>query len=420
MTAIEPASGRPGVPALMILLMALNIAAGVDRMIFAVLAPVMQPALRLSNPQLGIVQGPAFAFPYAAALPLAGWSVDRWGARRVLIGSIAVWTAGLAVSATASGLPLLIAGRSLCGLGQSALLPAALQLIGGSVRPDRVGRAIALFTGAGTLGRSAAFAIGGLLLAWFAGIEVGGAWANALIVLVVANLALLALVLGLAFADGSTDVRSRTDAAAADPTTPRSLARGSPMLVATTVAAALGPVVIVQAVTGWVASTLTHAYRLPPSRAAGLIALATLASPIGHFAGGWAMDRAGGRQRPAGVVQAFLLLLCVPAVMALSWGGSLGGALVGVAALMAFSGAGSVAGLERVQRLASPSTRGTVNGLFLLLVSVIGVGGGPLAVGLLATDGRQIGVALAVVVTLTATIAALGALGTSMIGIKAQ
>ena len=404
----------------MILLMALNIAAGVDRMIFAVLAPVIQPALHLSNPQLGMVQGPAFALPYAAALPLAGWSVDRWGTRRMLVGSIVVWTAGLALSATASGLVPMIAGRALCGLGQSALMPVALQLIGGGIRPDRVGRAIALLTGAGTLGRSAAFAIGGLLLAGFAGVGIGGAWAYALVVLVGANLALLALVLGISFPDASADTDSRTGAAAADPTAPRSPARGSSALVTATVVAALGPVVIVQAVTGWVASTLTQAYRLPPSRAAGLIAIATLASPIGHFAGGWAMDRAGGRQRPAGVVQALLLLLCVPAVMALCWSGSLGAALVGVAALMMFSGAGSVAGLAWVQRLAPPSMRGAANGLFLLLVSVIGVGGGPLAVGLLATDGRQVGVALVVVVTTTATIAALGALGSSMIEIKAQ
>ena len=79
MTAIEPASARPGVPALMILLIALNIVAGVDRMIFAVLAPAIQPALRLSNPQWGIVQGPAFALPHAAALPIAGWFVDDGG-----------------------------------------------------------------------------------------------------------------------------------------------------------------------------------------------------------------------------------------------------------------------------------------------------------------------------------------------------
>ncbi|WP_375381772.1 MFS transporter [uncultured Sphingomonas sp.] len=415
MAAIEPANARPGVPALMILLMALNIAASVDRMIFAVLAPVMQPALHLSNPQLGMIQGPAFALPYAAALPVAGWCVDRWSARRMLVGSIAIWTAGLALSATASGLLPMIAGRAACGVGQSALLPIAFHLIGGGIRPDRVGRAIALLTGAGTLGRSAAFAIGGLLLTGFAGLGIGGAWAYTLMVLAGANLALLALVIGLSFPDAPPDASPRMGVAATDPTAPR-----SPALVTTTVVTALGPVVIVQAVTGWVASTLTQAHRLPPSRAAGLIAIATLASPIGHFAGGWAMDRVGARRRPAGVVQALLLLLCIPAVIALSWSGSLGVALAGVAALMMFAGAGSVAGLARVQRLASPPMRGATNGLFLLLVNVIGVGGGPLAVGLLATDGRQVGVALVVVVTVTATIAAVGALRTSMIEIKAR
>ncbi|MGI4731910.1 MAG: MFS transporter [Janthinobacterium lividum] len=395
----------------MALLLVLYLAACVDRMIFAVLAPAIQPALGLTNAQLGFVQGPAYALPYAAALPFAGWLGDRWRAHRVLAGSILVWSAGLLLCASASGLATVVAGRALCGVGQAAVMPVALGAIWRTVSPNRAGRSIALFTATGTLGRSAAFGLGGLLLAWFAQRGVGGAWSAVLVVLVGINALLLAALLATGTGTGTLAGAEPTPGPAASRSVGRqslwSVVRDAPARVAATVAAALGPVVVVQAVTAWVASTLTQTHHLPVARAGGLIALAGLAAPLGHVTGGWIVDRAAG-PRTVGLAQAALATTCVPATMAIAFAESIDLAVGGVAVLMLVAGAGAVAGLERVQRLVPASIRGRANGVFLLLAAAIGSGGGPWAVGLLAGRGA-VGTALVYVVAVTATIAAVGA-----------
>lgn len=398
----------------MLLLTTLSLAATVDRTIVAALAPTIASALRLTDRQMGVVLGPAFAFPYAAASPLAGWSVDRWGARRVLVAAVALWSGGMLVSAGAGTLPPLLAGRALCGLGQSALIPVALATIARAVAPARVGRGIALFTGVGTMGRSAAFGVAGLLLGWFAARWAGQAWAAVLVALALLNAGLIAAALGVVGLSASRVPGTGAGGSDDDPWPALwRVVRASPWLVAGTVAAALGPVVIVQGFTAWVAAALVRAHHLPAARAAALIGLAALASPIGHLLGGWAMDRSP-RARSAGGVQAALALLCVPAVIAFAESASLALALVAAAALLLLAGAGAVAGLARVQHLVPPAARGCANGTFLTITYVVGVGCAPLAVGVAAQAGLGAGGALIAIVTGTATIAAGAALATAM------
>jgi MFS family permease len=63
-----------------------------------------------------------------AVIPVTGWASRRWGARRVYLVSLVLFTAGSAACGLASSLPALVVFRVLQGVGGGMIMPVA-QLI---------------------------------------------------------------------------------------------------------------------------------------------------------------------------------------------------------------------------------------------------------------------------------------------------
>ena len=102
---------------------------------------------------------------YVAAMPLAGRLTDLWGARRLFLGALVVFSAGSLLAGAAQSLEQLIAARLVQALGGGALVPvataAAAHLFEGHDRPRALGAIGALtflgmaagpFVGAALLG----------------------------------------------------------------------------------------------------------------------------------------------------------------------------------------------------------------------------------------------------------------------------
>lgn len=390
----------------LILLVLLNAAAVTDRMVLGALAPVLQPALGLSDAGLGLIQGPAFGLAYGLAIPFAGRIVDAVGAGRALVGAVLVWTLGLIISASAASLTPLVVGRAITGIGQAALIPAGLSLILATVAPVRAGRTIGLFTGAGTLGRGVAFALGGALLGLFgtgraAALLPVEPWSAVLLTLATGNLLLLALLAWRGI--GVATTTSVPDAYAA---VWRWL-RAGPGPIAAVVGAALGAVVVVQAVAAWIAVVLVRAFAVPPAAAAGAIgAIGLVAGPLGAVLGGVLADRT----TRIGRAQMLVALPCIPAILLVVRAGTLGHAYAGLAATLLLSGAGATIGLVRFQRLTPVEARGSANGLFMALTSLVGIAGAPFLVAIvpLAAIGDRLA-AVVVGATLVSALAAVAA-----------
>ena len=134
-----------------------------DRQIVAILAEPMKREFGLSDTQLGLLAGPAFALFYAIlGIPIARYA-DKAGTNRVWLISIslAVWSGMTAVCGVAQNFVQLALARVGVGVGEAGCTPAAHSLIADSVPPEKRSSAIA-FYGLG-------IPIGGLL-----GLIIGG------------------------------------------------------------------------------------------------------------------------------------------------------------------------------------------------------------------------------------------------------
>src|SRR5690349_1496432 len=59
----------------------------------------------------------------AVGLPISGWLTDRFGARRILLVAIALFTVASALCAVSGDLRMLVAARILQGIGGALMVP---------------------------------------------------------------------------------------------------------------------------------------------------------------------------------------------------------------------------------------------------------------------------------------------------------
>ena len=121
------------------------------RGVTATLAPSFSAELGLQAADLGLLAG-AYFFGFAATqLPLGG-ALDRLGARRVLLGLLAVAVLGCAAFALAPNFPTLTLARALIGVGVSACLMAPMTTFRRAFSPTAQMRANAWMLMSGSLG----------------------------------------------------------------------------------------------------------------------------------------------------------------------------------------------------------------------------------------------------------------------------
>jgi EmrB/QacA subfamily drug resistance transporter len=71
----------------------------------------------------------AYLVTLAVAMPVSGWLGDRFGARRVLLGAIGLFTAASALCGVATSLPELVAFRAVQGAGGGLLIPVGMAMM---------------------------------------------------------------------------------------------------------------------------------------------------------------------------------------------------------------------------------------------------------------------------------------------------
>ena len=160
------------------------------QLLLAPLFPFVKDELGVSYAALGFLV--ALFYTLSGLLqPLAGFVVDRYGARAVLLGGIAFFIAGITVQGFASSYATLALGAALGGIGNSVFHPADFAILNARVSPSRLGYAFSAHGVVGYVGYAVAplFSVSiGAAYGWQAALLSGAAMGIGLLALLLLNL----------------------------------------------------------------------------------------------------------------------------------------------------------------------------------------------------------------------------------------
>jgi MFS family permease len=135
-----------------------------DRQVLSLLVDPIRADLGISDTQISLLLGTAFAVVYGiAGIPL-GYLADRTSRRNLIFAGVSVWSLGTIACGFSHNFAEIFAARIVVGLGEAALSPAAISLISDYFPPSRRGTAVGLFLSGIAMGSGAAILIGGGVL----------------------------------------------------------------------------------------------------------------------------------------------------------------------------------------------------------------------------------------------------------------
>lgn len=138
----------------------------IHRIVIGLLVDPIKADLGLTESQMGLLLGLAFAVFYALlGLPIGRWS-DRYSRRTIIGVAIFLWSAMTALCGLARSYFELFAARVGTALGMAALSPAAYSMIADLFPRDRIGRALGIYQSGAFFGAGLAFLLGAVVIAF--------------------------------------------------------------------------------------------------------------------------------------------------------------------------------------------------------------------------------------------------------------
>ena len=134
-----------------------------DRQVVPILFPAIREEMGLTDFQLGVVGGLAFAFVYAISGFFFGSLADRGNRRNVAAMGLLAWSLATAASGLADSFGWLVAARFATGVGEASLFPCAMSLITQRFPASERGRAMGVFGAATAVGGGLGIVFGGYL-----------------------------------------------------------------------------------------------------------------------------------------------------------------------------------------------------------------------------------------------------------------
>jgi len=351
-----------------------------DRQLMSILQESIRADLRLTDTQLGMVTGLAFALVYTVlGIPIA-WLADRTHRVRIVAAACAVWSLFSAACGLAVSFPTLALARLGVGLGEAGGSPPSYSVIADYFPPQRRGVGLAIYSLGVPLGTMFGSAAG----AW---IDKAYGWRTAFFAVGAPGVLLAVLVLILV----REPPRGRFDAKAAGmsahaPSLPLRETIGLFFTNRTLMLTALSSGLSAfcgYAMLNWTPSYLIRIRHMERGEIAIYYSLLVgITGVIGTFGSGWLVDRFARMSRRAyALVPMAAFVISLPFFMAFVWAPSWPLAMCFLAAPALLNNMYLAPALTVIQNAVPPAQRGTSSAILLFILNLIGLGGGPVFVG---------------------------------------
>jgi MFS family permease len=361
-----------------------------DRTVLSLLVEPIKAEFGLSDTSIALLQGASFAIFYALAGVPIGWIADRFNRRNLVASGIGLWSIMTIACGLVGGYALLFSARVGVAVGEAALNPAAYSMLSDRFSKVKLGRAIGIFTAAGVMGSGLALLIGGALLGYFTkagGLDLGSIgtlkpWQATFVAVGAPGLILAALFV---FTISEPQRVSLATASSPPPDLAQFLKADAPLFLPLL----LGYGIICMlgyAFLSWAPTSMVRLYGLTPQAVGPKFGIIMLVfGSLGPVLCGLIVDHLSKKEHSAAsfecmIAAALLSLLFAAAAFFVR---DLHMTLV-VYAGIALSFTAILAAVPTTIQIVTPSQyRARVSALCLVSGNVIGLGGGPLIVGLL-------------------------------------
>ena len=386
----------------------------IDRTIMSLIVQPMKHDLLMSDTMIGMVVGFGFAILYVVfGLPL-GRLADVANRRWIIAIGIFFWSLATAACGFANSVPELFLARVGVGVGEAALIPAAMSLLTGYLPQEKLGRATSILTMGAALGKSVSLIGGGATLTWLMGsggwllTSMGGLhpWQGLMVCAALPGFVVVALALTIREPKRDAAVTANSSKKFSVRSTFQHMARERKGYTGHFIAACV-VIVLVQGISVWTPTFLVRKFGMTVPHSGYVFGLIVIsAGLLGNMFGGWNIDRLrrnGRLDAPELHILTALVCAAVPGVL-FCLVSDLNTALVLLWLYYLIVSTCTAPTLAGVQMITSAPRRGVVTAIYLGLVNLAGFGLGPAFVGALndyvfkSPDALPYSLAIAIVV----------------------
>jgi MFS family permease len=349
----------------------------VDRQLLVILQEPIKAELNLSDTQLGLLTGFAFALFYViCGIPIARWA-DKGVRRNIIALAVTVWSVMTALCGVAGNYTHLLLARVGVGVGEAGGSPPAHSMISDIFKPKNRALALSVYSIGIYIGILIGFALGSRIADMFS-------WRLAFLVVGLPGV-LVAIILRLTvrepirgWAEGTSQ-----EAVAAPPVLEVAKLLWTRVSFRHIALAASLQAFLIYGIGNWFPSYFLRNFDLSLSTVGTWMALTSgLGGGLGSFFGGWMADRFGASDvRWYLWTPAMLTFLIVPVLAVALTSGSAEVALLLTAPFNFLTAAylGSVIAVSH--SLVSARMRALTSAVLFFVLNLIGLGMGPLFVG---------------------------------------
>ncbi len=374
--ATAPHIGTVNKAYVLALLLLVYISNYADRILLGILLPAIKAEFQLTDLQLGLLHGTAFAIFYATlGIPIAIYA-DRGNRKAVIVAATAIWSLMTAVCGLAQNFTHLVIARIGVGVGEAGSNPPSHAIISDLFSIKHRGTALAIYSQGVSLG---------IVVGLYGGAQIAAAygWRYAFYALGFPGL-LIAVLVAMTMVEPRRGAADGHTFEGKSPPFFRTLRFifSQPALLHLIMGATLTTIVGYSGVLWW-PSFIVRSHGLSPAEMSGFLALVFgLGSGLGIFLGGIIADYFGRKDVkliPRVVAVAILFGLPFGAAVYLVKDSALVFAIIGIPAAAGGSYLGPTMAL--VQSLVGVRMRTVTSAFFLFVINLIGMGAGSAMIG---------------------------------------